>query len=171
MPRGSQPGERRGGRRAGTPNKDSVLRKRGEAAARAAAQIAGADPKTADLVAASPAAKLLSGKEILTRFSNLYAGLAAFYQPYPQWTRDERTQKLVNANPNYDEERFLIYSKLACQAGDRVADFTDPRYRAIAVAMTPGEGQAKDVAPTAEPTDPKERERWAAASYLKLVKG
>jgi hypothetical protein len=54
---------------------------------------------------------------------------------------------------------------------DLAADFESPRYRAIAVAMTPGD--AKPSAPTIEhqPADAEERERTANQSYLRLVKG
>lgn len=51
------------------------------------------------------------------------------------------------------------------------ADFQDPRYRAIAVAVVPqgNQGSRQDI--EHEPRDTPERERRAANSYLSLVKG
>ena len=64
-------------------------------------------------------------------------------------------------------EWIKIYGWVA----DLAADFESPRYRAVAVALTPGD--AKPAAPIIEhqPADAQERERQAGQAYLRLVKG
>lgn len=147
------------GRKPGSPNKTTLLRREGTGAV--AAIIAGAEPAAA--AAVGNAHKLRRGKEILHEFANLYAGLAARYQPWPA---------ALGKNPDEDEDRFVLYSKLAVMTADKSADFQDARYRAVAVVMSaPGDDRRRESLPAAEPADPAQRERWANQSYLKLVKG
>lgn len=65
------------------------------------------------------------GKEVLEDFTNLYAGMAAYYQPYP--ASSGRT------NPNADEKKFREYSMLAVQTAAALAPFQSPRLSAVAV--------------------------------------
>lgn len=69
-----------------------------------------------------PAKKL--GKEILEDFANLYAGIAAFYQPWPA---------SMGKNPHENEQKFRDYSHLAVQASAALAPFQSPKLSAVAI--------------------------------------
>ena len=106
---GPKPGERRGGRQKGTPNRTTVE------------QIVEAERAAVEL---KRQGKKL-GKEILDDFANLFAGMAAYYQPSPK--------NAPVQNPNQSEEKFVDYAKLAVDAAYKAADFQSPRFRAIVV--------------------------------------
>jgi len=69
-----------------------------------------------------------------------------------------------------DFREWLEFFSTLCY---RTADFQSPKYRAIAVAVPPGDGVAQPPPPMIdhEPQGEHDRERAANASYLKLVKG
>jgi hypothetical protein len=71
-------------------------------------------------------------KEIAFDFAGLFAGLAAFYQPYPTWTRDA-AGKVVNANPNFNEQKFLVYAKLATETALGAAAYESPKLAAVMI--------------------------------------
>lgn len=71
------------------------------------------------------------GKDILDDFANVFASMAAHYQPTPAGS--------LRQNLNQDEEKFKEYAKLAIDAADKAADFFSPRFKAIAVAIAPAQ--------------------------------
>src|SRR5262249_20766205 len=83
MPRGSRPGERRGGRQKGTKNKRTV-----EAELLAQRMLEGAPPRTIQN------ARL--GKDTLEKFMTLFDALAEHYRPIPE-------------SPHSDEVKFTKY--------------------------------------------------------------
>jgi hypothetical protein len=108
---GPSKGERRGGRAPGTPNRATVERL--------------IEAERANAVAQKERRKL--GKEILDDFMQLFARMAAFYQPTPP--------SAAVKNPNADETTFLIYAKLAVDTAYKLAEFQSPKFRAT---PTPG---------------------------------
>src|SRR5690349_21563499 len=95
---GSLPGERRGGRKKGTPNKrtsEMLERRRLEEEAARAPDAISSDPR-------KRIKKL--GKDVLEEFMAVFAGMAAAYQPAPP---------SVEARPGQDEQKFKEYAKLA----------------------------------------------------------
>lgn len=99
MSAGSRPGERRGGRRKGTPNK-ATLKRAEEIAAQAK----------------SSGRKL--GREILSDFANIFAGLAAKHQPGSQ-----------EDNPGL----FKEYGYKAAQIAQWLAPYETPRLATVTV--------------------------------------
>lgn len=69
-----------------------------------------------------PAKKL--GKEILDDFANLFAGMAAMYQPWPA---------SMGKNPHEDLKKFDFYSDKAIQAASALAPYQSPRLSAVAI--------------------------------------
>ena len=118
---GSKPGERRGGRKRGTPNRKDV--EKAEQLRLAAANAGFPVPAKA-----VPIKKL--GKEILEEFMMVFAGMAASYQPAPPGQPPR---------PNQDEVKFRQYAELAVDTADRLADFQSPKFRAIAVTAPPAD--------------------------------
>lgn len=127
MPSG---GKREGaGRPGGSLNKKTVLKQ--EATAAAVAALTGVPAAAAQGVidaAQQQGGPPKHGKDILDAFANIYAGLAARYQPWPL---------AKGVNPNEDEERFKIYSKLAVDAANKGGDFFDARLRRIDAPVAP----------------------------------
>ena len=120
--RGAKPGERRGGRQAGTPNRQTVEK---------------LEQARLHVENARGAGKKL-GKEILEDFMHLFAGMAATYQPLPAGVVDERRSP--------DEDKFLVYAKLAVQTAKDLADFQSPKFKAIMVQGTidvPSQGTSR----------------------------
>jgi hypothetical protein len=74
-------------------------------------------------------------KEIAFDFARLFAGLAAFYQPFPGWKQDENG-KVVNANPNFNEQKFKEYAVLARDTAIAAAPFESPKFSAVMVGAT-----------------------------------
>lgn len=72
-------------------------------------------------------------KEIGYDLAHLFAGLAAFYQPYPQWRIDPATNKPANANPNFDERKFREYATLAANTARDFASYESPKLSAVMV--------------------------------------
>jgi len=85
-----------------------------------------------EVVAAAQTAGVKLMKDIAFDFAQLFAGLAAFYQPYPSWGRDA-LGKPVNANPNYDEAKFEKYATLATHVALGAAPYQSPRLSAVMV--------------------------------------
>jgi|SRR5579862_1494681 len=135
MPRGAQPGERRGGRPPGSKNKATLEREAQALLDRARIeeidrlQAAGVPEATA--AAATGGVKLM--KDIAMDFARVFAGLAAFYQPWPKWIQDATTGAIRNANPNFNETKFKEYSLLATQTALGAAPYESPRLSAMMV--------------------------------------
>ncbi|MEA2934534.1 MAG: hypothetical protein QOD74_1180 [Variibacter sp.] len=112
MPRGgSKPGEHRGGRAPGTPNKATL-----ERLLRAERDATQADGR-----------KL--AKEVFEDFMGLFAGIAAFYQPLAPG-------QPTPAGRRPDESKFEKYARLAVGTAADLAPYQSPAFKAIAV-MTP----------------------------------
>jgi hypothetical protein len=77
-----------------------------------------------EIVAQAQAAGRRTGKSILDDFANVFAGIAAYYQPRPDGT-----------NANADEKKFLAYSGMAIIAADKVSQYQTPKLSAVMVGM------------------------------------
>jgi hypothetical protein len=111
MPRGSSPGERRGGRSKGGMNKATLERALVAERIMAETQMQGR--------------KL--GKEVLEEFMILLSGIAAEFQPkaasdIEAWSESPR------------EAMFEKYSKLAMKAAHNLADYQSPKLAAVHIA-------------------------------------
>lgn len=133
------------GRPTGAKNKKTLEREALEARAR---QIREEEAKAwvaEKTIAAVPTKKL--GKEILDDFANLFAGLAAYYQPWPA---------SAGVNPHEDIGKFNYYAEKAIQAAAAVAAYQSPRLSAVAVGaavvneVTVKGGMPDDFAPPAK---------------------
>jgi hypothetical protein len=134
---GSKKGERRGGRQRGALNKATIERLRqGQIAQEKAELLAQANAAKSEVLEAVASGKKLM-KEIAFDFAQLFAGLAAFHQPYPTWHEgiDPRTgeRRMLNDNPNFDEARFKEYAKLACDTALGAASYESPKLSAVMV--------------------------------------
>lgn len=74
-------------------------------------------------------------KDIAFDFARLFARLAAHYQPWPSWV-DGPNGKPVNANPDFDEDKFKEYAVLAKDTAIAAAAYQSPRLAAAVVATT-----------------------------------
>jgi hypothetical protein len=109
MPNGVKPGERRGGRKKGTPNK--ATRERALLAKRVLEEQRG-----------QPGRKL--AREVLDDFMHLFTGMAAVYQPLPPGA-------VPGAHQQPDERKFLEYAKLAIDTAAQLAAFQSPKLKAV----------------------------------------
>lgn len=136
MPKGgSKPGERRGGRQTGARNKATIERERAGLLAAEREKLmleARANEGTRAIKEAQAAGRKLM-KEIGFDLAHLFAGVAAYYQPYGQWSRDPVTGKVANANPNFDESKFKEYAKLAAETARDFAGYETPKLSAVMV--------------------------------------
>lgn len=72
-------------------------------------------------------------KDVLEDFMQLFAGMAAAHQPWPEQQ---------GHNPNENEAKFEKYARLAVDTASKLAPFQSPTFKAIAVAAaspTPGD--------------------------------
>jgi hypothetical protein len=104
--RGAAPGERRGGRRKGSKNKDVIeramigdLRKQGRKLA----------------------------KEILDEFMHYFAAAAIKYAPYIV------REGVDQINPNADQAKFMELARAACDAADKLAPYQSSKMATIAL--------------------------------------
>lgn len=110
--RGAAPGERRGGRAKGTPNKATTER----------ALIA-----EAEVIKHEVNGKKLA-KDVLEDFMFLFAGMAAAYQPLPPGSPVP-----LGREPN--EGKFEKWATLAVKTAADLAKFQSPTFKAVAVSM------------------------------------
>jgi hypothetical protein len=123
MARGAKPGERRGGRAKGQPNKASI-----ERAALAERIIAEAEGR--------PGRKL--GRELLEEFALMFGGLATAFQPVGTGPGGAMTPTdLETWAKSYKEPLFEKYAKLAAKCANDFADFQSPRLGRLQVAAPP----------------------------------
>jgi hypothetical protein len=118
MPRGAQPGERRGGRAKGTPNKTPLQK-----AEALAAKVAKAEARAAVKVAVEPLEHKLA-KEVLDWGMQYCVARAAFRRPA---LADEPP------NPNEDGGDFLKWFALAAELAKTLAPYQSPRLLAHAI--------------------------------------
>lgn len=150
---GSKPGERRGGREKGVPNKATVARER--AALEALQQKA----KTTVL-------KTLAKDKLAGLVDEALDVVAAYKKAA---CRAFPGQKAYNPKM---WAGFMQAIDLARRVADAAADYESPKFRAIAVVVPPGDdNQPGDGMPAIAPADELGREHAANASYLRLVKG
>ncbi len=133
------------GKKRGSKNKTTLER---EALARAqmAAEIEADKRAAADRLAAAGVASPEAAREIVERtpeklmkeiafdFARLFAGMAAFYQPYPQWSPGP-DGRMRNANPNFDEAKFREYAVLAKDTALGAAAYQSPKLSAVMVGQ------------------------------------
>lgn len=116
-----------GGRAKGTKNKKTLER---EAAARLAAErramLSKAFEAGSQLEAAHVEKRKLA-KDVLRDFMELFAGMAAFHQPWP---------KDRGKNPNEDRAEFMRFAELAVGTAKDLAPFESPRYSAVMIGAT-----------------------------------
>ena len=118
MPRGAQPGERRGGRAKGTPNKTPLQK-----AEALAAKVAKAEARGAVKVAVEPLGHMLA-KDVLDWGMQDCVARAVFRRPR---LADEPP------NPNEDEGEFLKWFALAAELAKTLAPYQSPRLLAHAI--------------------------------------
>lgn len=177
MPRGgSLPGERRGGRKAGTPNKKNVAKREQEREARQIAAQVGGDVDPVALAAAIAAAKA-------RRFDGFdeMVELAKVLKSYVVTMKDAAVNSGLpalptkeNPNPSFNPmlwDMFKDWWEGYASLCDRIASYQRPKMKAVAVVapMMPGD-DAKVVNPEAEV---KKLNQPGAATkvYMQVVKG
>lgn len=140
MPRGARPGERRGGRAKGTPNKKHTERQIIEASLKSTIKTK-EDAERAKIAAlAVQAAKREGGaklaKDKLEEYMATLEGMAGFYQPRPP------TQQ-ANKNENFD--RFITCLDLAVYCAKELAQYQSPKLRAVMIAAPPPKASGEKV--------------------------
>lgn len=126
-----------GGRKPGSKNKATIEKERREKLfednQRERKRLEDAGDAAAVVLSAGkiPQRKLM--KEIAFDLAHLFGGLAAFYQPFPGWRVDENGRH-VNANPNFNEEKFVKYAVLAANTSLGAASYESPKLSAVMVA-------------------------------------
>lgn len=132
---GPPKGTRPSGRTKGTKNKRTIEREAQQRLDRERAELLAQAAAKGDEVKAALAAGKKLMKEIAFDFAELFAGMAAFYQPVPPMARGD-DGRITCANPNYDEEKFRYYAALAKDTAIAAAPFQSPRYSAVMVGQT-----------------------------------
>jgi hypothetical protein len=123
MPRGAKPGERRGGRAKGTPNK-TLLQRAQELQAKVGLKIEYLPPLEPH---DGPLAK-----DILDRVMQYAARWAAVYRPALPGEPE---------NEHEDEATYLKWAKVVIEAARLLIPYQSPRFRPIAVTDCRGPGQ------------------------------
>lgn len=80
-------------------------------------------------VAGAKASGKKLAKEVLDEFMQLFAGMAAYYQPTPATVPQQ--------NANQDESKFKEYAVLACEQAAELAQYQSPKLRAILMPLPP----------------------------------
>lgn len=149
MPRGSKPGERRGGRKKGVTNRNVVERRlliknvtalmqeangvrrlngaSSDEEARAAMQeIANAKAKQVPLA-----------KDALATFLGIFMSRAGYYN-----TKGINPDTKKDINPNANEDKFNFYAGKAVEVAKALAPYQSPTYRAVIVTPPPATDSA-----------------------------
>jgi len=161
---GAKPGERRGGRQKGTPNKRTAERQRVQEYTAEAWKLASSAQEMR-------AKRKKLGKEIASEFANVFANMAAYHQPIP-------AGQPIPPNREPNEEKFVMYAELAVWAGAAAAKYESPTYKAITVEAEMVVGAAPPSAPpqpmpvdvTPEPEDRPARQQ-AAQNFMRRIRG
>jgi hypothetical protein len=126
MARGSNPGERRGGRPKGGKNKATLER------AVIAERIMNETQMTGRKL----------GKEVIEEFMNMFGGIAAAFQPQPAAQGQPLTpQDMKRWGASADEPLFEKYAKLALKAANDLADFQSPKFAPVHAPAQPPENR------------------------------
>ena len=117
-----------GGRPPGSKNQSTIERE--EQARLAAERLAEVDRLRAegasDVVAAAKTAGVKLATDVLRDFMQLFAGLAAYYQPVPE-------DRVVPAGRKPDEALFRVYAMAAKETAKDLAPYESPRLSAVMV--------------------------------------
>jgi hypothetical protein len=113
---GAKPGERRGGRQRGTPNKATVQK---QLIAAQIAERAAADARWTGRQLA---------KEVLEDFMHGFREIAERYRPTPPEAKQQ--------NPHADEVKFNRFAGLAIECASKLAPYQSPTFKAIEIATT-----------------------------------
>lgn len=140
MPRGARPGERRGGRAKGTPNRKRTERELIEKSLKSNIKSA-EDLERAKIAAMAVQAARREGgaklaKDKIEDYMATLEGMAGFYQPRPPGQE-------ANKNENFD--RFLSCLDLAVYCAVKLAEFQTPKLRAVMVAAPPPKASGEKV--------------------------
>jgi hypothetical protein len=126
---GPAKGTRPAGRKKGVPNKATVERELAERLMRERVEMEmKAEASKNEMLAAMAKGKKLA-KEVLGEFMELFAGMAAFYQPLPDG-------QPVTDGRKPDEGKFKDYAAMAVDAAKALAPFQSPRFSAMMVGAT-----------------------------------
>lgn len=155
---GSKPGERRGGRQKGARNKATIEREHRALEA------------LKETVKAAPLKKL--SKDKLAELTDVSLEVVGIYQKAAM-------KDGAAGHPGGMKHKPAIWTglmqaiELARRVCDAAADYESPKFRAMAVAMTPPPPPPSDDQRMIEhvPEDEHDRERVANNAYLRLVKG
>jgi hypothetical protein len=129
-------GVRYGGRAKGVPNKKTVEREERERIAREAAANAVAAEAAAEVLERKGTPDTKRAKKVLENFMELFAGMAAVYQPLAPGQRLEDLPPAIAAGRQPDEAKFDKYATLAVETAHKVAPFQDPRYSAMVIGAS-----------------------------------
>lgn len=164
---GAKPGERRGGRAAGTPNKATIARERAAQAIADAGKApivlapAKVDPEQAAIAVRAKKSKLAI--DVLEEFMRVFAGMAARQQP-----RYDSDGKLIAGNPG----EFERWARLTVVTADRLAPYQSPTFKALAVVAPPPQDQPNRPDLTREGNVVKLNDPVRAARvYAQIMKG
>jgi hypothetical protein len=124
MPNGVKAGERRGGRKKGTPNR--ATQERALLAKRVLEEQQG-----------KPGRKL--AREVLDEFMHLFFGMAAQHQPLAGGALSMKGQRP-------DEAKFLMFAKLAIETAAQLAPYQSPKLKATFVSQEVPAVGSRDVA-------------------------
>ena len=126
MARGAVPGERRGGRAKGQPNKATI--EKAVVAERIMHEVGMTGRKL--------------GKEMIEEFAIMFGGLAAAVQPVGTGPDGQVTKSDIDRwLGTRHETAFERYSKLALKAATELADFQSPRFAPVSASAPPPKPQ------------------------------
>lgn len=158
MARGAKPGERRGGRAAGTPNKRTITKKlMGEYMQTPEGRVLIGEVVQQQ----QPRSQGKKAVEILDTLMNLTMGYVARYQPKPNADGQE-------TNAVADAEQFKEYLGLATSCAKELAKYQSPTFKAIATQEVP----PTPALPAGNVSNMMEArtQQDAAAAYIRLVR-
>lgn len=127
---GPPKGVRYGGKQKGTKNKRTIERERAAQLELERAALAAKAAESGSEVDKARAQQHRLMKDVGMDMTRLAAGLAAYYQPWPQWVPDGLGGQ-KNANPNHDEGRFRYYLEMSLQGARDFAAFESPKLAAV----------------------------------------
>lgn len=130
---GPPKGSRGGGKKKGSKHKTTLRREELERMAREAAASAVAGESMIETFDRKATPETKRAKKVLETFMELFAGMAATYQPLPPG-RKLLAEEVDKRSP--DESKFKEYASLAVETAKALAPFQDPRYSAMIVGAS-----------------------------------
>ena len=145
---GPPKGVRYGGKKKGSKNKATLERERKAQLALEQARLL--EQGNAEGIAEPALEAVISGrklmKEIAFEFAMKFAGIAAYYQPHPNWRQVVDAEGkpvvdaagrpvMINANPVYNESMFYKYADAATRTALGAAAYESPRLAAVLLAQ------------------------------------